>query len=300
MKTITSLVILTFFSFCALGQITKDELEKEIKPLNQKIMSLQNENTRIKKNSEEINRKLATTNNQITKLESKNQELALNLEDSKKELLSKIAEIESNSESRITNVSQSLSSKTLWGIIAFLAAIILSAFLFWLFDKRQKLEKIEFANQLINTKNIIEDNLEKEFEKQGHVIEAQIRLIEHQMSNIGTSSNPNPDHSLALKVADELTLIERTISLMDSGTKGLKQLSKSLDKIKDNLSSNGYEIPVLLGKPFNQGMKIIPVSTIQDENLEAGIEIITKIIKPQVNFNDKMIQAAQIEVSVGQ
>jgi hypothetical protein len=300
MKTITSIVILTFLSFCTLGQITKDELEKEIKPLNQKILSLQNENTRIKKNSEEIKRKLTTNNNLITKLENKNQELALNLEDSKKELLSKIVEIESKSESRITNVSQSLSSKTLWGIIAFLAAIILSAFLFWLFDKRQKLEKIEFTNQLNNTKNIIEDNLEKEFEKQGHVIEAQIRLIEHQMSNIGNSTSiQNQDHSLALKVADELTLIERTISLMDSGTKGLKQLSRSLEKIKDNLASNGYEIPVLLGKPFNQGMKIIPVSTIPDETLDAGVEIITKIIKPQVNFNDKMIQAAQIEVSVG-
>jgi len=231
MKTIISVVILTFFSFCTLGQITKDELDKEIKPLNQKILSLQNENTRIKKNSEEINRKLTTNNNLITKLENKNQELALNLEDSKKELLSKIVEIESKSESRITNVSQSLSIKTLWGIIAFLAAIILSAFLFWLFDKRQKLEKIEFANQLNKTKNIIEDNLEKEFEKQGHVIEAQIRLIEHQMSNIGNATSiQNQDHSLALKVADELTLIERTISLMDSGTKGLKQLSRSLEK----------------------------------------------------------------------
>jgi len=300
MKTIKSIIILTLFSFCTLGQITKDELDKEIKPLNQKILSLQNENIRIKKNSEEINRKLTTNNNLITKLENKNQELALNLEDSKKELLSKIVEIESKSESRITNVSQSLSKKTLWGIIAFLAAIILSAFLFWLFDKRQKLEKIEFANQLNKTKNIIEDNLEKEFEKQGHVIEAQIRLIEHQMSNIGNSKSiQNQDHSLALKVADELTLIERTISLMDSGTKGLKQLSRSLEKIKDNLASNGYEIPVLLGKPFNQGMKIIPVSTIPDETLDAGVEIITKIIKPQVNFNDKMIQAAQIEVSVG-
>ena len=63
MKTIISVVILTFFSFSTLGQITKDELDKEIKSLNQKILSLQNENTRIKKNSEEINRKLTTNNN---------------------------------------------------------------------------------------------------------------------------------------------------------------------------------------------------------------------------------------------
>ena len=36
------------------------------------------------------------------------------------------------------------------------------------------------------------------------------------------------------------------------------------------------------------------------ENLEKGIEIITKIIKPQVNYKGVMIQSAQVEVSVGQ
>ena len=58
-------------------------------------------------------------------------------------------------------------------------------------------------------------------------------------------------------------------------------------------------MPELIGKAFNQGMKVIVTSSIPDENLKKGEEIITKIIKPQVNFNDKMIQAAQVEVSVG-
>jgi hypothetical protein len=46
-------------------------------------------------------------------------------------------------------------------------------------------------------------------------------------------------------------------------------------------------------------MKVIIINSIPDENLKADEEIITKIIKPQVNYNDKMIQAAQIEVSIG-
>ena len=36
------------------------------------------------------------------------------------------------------------------------------------------------------------------------------------------------------------------------------------------------------------------------KEMETGKQIITRIIKPQVNFNGKMIQAAQIEVSVGE
>ncbi len=86
---------------------------------------------------------------------------------------------------------------------------------------------------------------------------------------------------------------------MDKDVKGLKQLSRSVQKLKDNLNANGYEIPELLGKQFNQGMKLIVVSSVPDDNLNKGDEIISKIIKPQVNHGGKMIQAAQIEVSVG-
>ena len=72
-----------------------------------------------------------------------------------------------------------------------------------------------------------------------------------------------------------------------------------MQKLKDNLSANGYEMPELLGKKYHQGMNVIVITSIPDENLQKEEEIITKILIPQVNYNDKMIQPAQIEVSVG-
>src|SRR5690606_34411857 len=131
------------------------------------------------------------------------------------------------------------------------------------------------------------------------LIETQLILLEkHRTENISVP-NLEPDHSLALKLASEINLIERNISLMDPGTKGIKQLSRSVGKLKDNLAANGYEMPELLGKPFNQGMNLIVTSSIHDDNLEKRVEIITKILIPQVNFQEKIIQSAQIEVSVG-
>ena len=129
--------------------------------------------------------------------------------------------------------------------------------------------------------------------------ESQLQIIEKQASEVKPVADVEPDHSLPLKLASEINLIERNIGLMDSGTKGLKQLSKSVGKLKDNLAANGYEMPELLGKAFNQGMKVIVVSTLPDENLKSDEEIITKVLIPQVNFRDTMIQSAQIETTKG-
>ena len=105
------------------------------------------------------------------------------------------------------------------------------------------------------------------------------------------------DHSLALKVADEIVRIRKNISRMDEATKGLKQLAASVTRIQDNFAANGYEIVEMLGKQYSEGMKVT-ANFVPDENLDEGQQIITRIIKPQVNHQGVMIQSAQIEVSV--
>ena len=124
-----------------------------------------------------------------------------------------------------------------------------------------------------------------------------LELFDKQMSNSQkVVSNDKPDHSLVLKVADEIVRIELNMSRMDSSIRGYKQLAKAVEHIKDNFSANGYEIVNMLGKPYNEGMKVI-ANFVVDEDLEEGKQIITGITKPQINYNGQMIQAAQITVS---
>ena len=124
-----------------------------------------------------------------------------------------------------------------------------------------------------------------------------LEMLDKQISAtpkvIGTDK---PDHSLALKVADEIVRIELNMSRMDSSIKGYKQLAKAVERIKDNFKANGYEIIDMLGKPYNEGMKVT-ANFVADEELEEGKQIITGITKPQINYNGQMIQAAQITVS---
>jgi hypothetical protein len=54
----------------------------------------------------------------------------------------------------------------------------------------------------------------------------------------------------------------------------------------------------LLNKPYDPGMKL-SVKFKHDESLKPGEKIITRIIKPQINYNNHIIQEAQVEVSTG-
>lgn len=111
-----------------------------------------------------------------------------------------------------------------------------------------------------------------------------------------SSKTTEPDHSLIKTLADRITFMEMTLYKMDSSIRGHKQLSKSIIQMKDNLKVNGYELVDMLGKDYNDGMKVT-ATFIEDENIPEGKQIISGIIKPQINYNGIMIQSAQITVS---
>mgnify|MGYP003593910795 FL=1 len=299
-RIITSIFILASVNaFAQTETLTKEDLAKELQPLKISIQTLQKENGSLKSEISNLNNKLSNANKSIDSLRTLTQNNSSAISQTANQLGIQITTTEQTANKRIDEVGQSLSTNSLYGIIGVLSAILLSGLLYWLLSKRQKTDKTEVVEQLQKTKSSIEESLVKEFGKQTSLIESELQLLAQQKTASPISSNAEPDHSLALKVASEINLIERNINLMDKGTKGLKQLERSVGKLKDNLSANGYEMPELLGKQYHQGMKVIVTSSIPDENLEKGSEIITKVLIPQVNFNDKMIQSAQIEVSVG-
>ena len=299
-RIIVSIFILASINaFAQTETLTKEDLDKDLQPLKISIQTLEKENIRLKSEIYNLNTKLSNANKSIDSLRTLTHENSSAISQTANQLGIQITTTEQTANKKIDEVGQSLSTNSLYGIIGVLSAILLSSLLYWLLSKRQKTDKTEVVEQLQNTKSSIEESLVKEFGKQTNLIESELQLLAQQKSASPVNVNSDPDHSLALKVASEINLIERNINLMDKGTKGLKQLERSVGKLKDNLSANGYEMPELLGKQYHQGMKVIVTSSVPDENLEKGSEIITKVLIPQVNFNDKMIQTAQIEVSVG-
>ena len=153
------------------------------------------------------------------------------------------------------------------------------------------IDKIKAAQESLETaqKSLQEDSVKLDSKL--------VELLDKQVTTQPQSSTEEqPDHTLALKVADEIVRIETNLSRMDETVKGYKQLKKAVERIRTNFLANGYEIVEMLGKPYNEGMKA-SVNFETDESLSEGEQKITGIIKPQINYKGKMIQTAQITVS---
>ena len=106
------------------------------------------------------------------------------------------------------------------------------------------------------------------------------------------------DHSFAFRVADEIIRLQLNLSRMDESVKGFKQIKASVRKLEQSLNSNHYELEDLLNKAYDNGMNL-QASFVEDEELNENQAVITRIIKPQINYKGKLVQAAQVEVSQG-
>ena len=190
-----------------------------------------------------------------------------------------------------------LQSRTLWGIMIIIILLALVTTGSYLLAKRIKsgdtsIDEVRKAQEALEV-------AQKKMQEESIKLDNQmLAIVQKQLESKPTTSvgTAVPDHSLALKVADEIVRIELNMSRMDASIKGYKQLTKAVERIKDNFNANGYEIVDMLGKPYNEGMKVT-ANFVADEDLEEGKQIITGITKPQINYNGQMIQAAQITVS---
>lgn len=236
---------------------------------------------------------------QIDSLKTQTNQNIQNIKSIADDLGTKIQETQTTAKDSISKLDKDVSTNRLYWIIATLATLLLGGIIYWLLGKRIANSKTDVETQIKNTKTALEEESIKLDSKLVEVLETQLKLKQEEKQIISTNASNEIDHSLALKVADEIIRIQKNLQQMDANTKGLKQLTASVKRIQDNFASNGYELVEMLGKEYNEGMKVI-ANFIPSEDLETGKQIITRIIKPQVNFKGQMIQSAQIEVSVGE
>lgn len=203
--------------------------------------------------------------------------------------------IASTNEGVVANNIQ-LQSRTVWGgAIVGIIVFIVIGIAYWVIKRIRR--SVSTIDEVRKVQDALQAAQTKMLEESVKLDNKLLEIAEKQLETVPqVTSKTEQDHSLALKVADEIVRIELNMSRMDDSVKGYKQLAKAVQRIKDNFSANGYEIVDMLGKPYSDGMKVT-ANFVSDEDLEQGKQVITGITKPQINYNGKMIQAAQITVS---
>lgn len=295
------------FIICALLSANVKAQDTNENLLMQEIAALQLKQKSLERNVLELTKKNKDVDYRVTKLSVANDSLRLQV-DSLEDVCNDISTVQKADKDTLstqisktkTDVEQSLSARTSWGIVAIVVLLCAIASIVWLFMKKFKNGSTSI-DEVRKAQEVLEKAQTKMQEESVKLDNKLIEIAEQQLTAHKTAFPSQPtssekDHSLTLKVADEIVRIEMNLSRMDASVKGYKQLSKAVQRIKDNFSANGYEIVDMLGKPYNDGMKVV-ANFVPDESLEEGQQIITGIIKPQINYHGVMIQSAQITVS---
>lgn len=249
---------------------------------------------RVKSLKDSIDSVKVKSDNQIRILEESINEKIKEIVSNQLQLKDNLGIVKNKTITNFENLNTTISSKTNWGYLLIFGGILFVLCLFYLLRKKVS----HTTNKLEDTASKLESEQLKLDQKLIELYESQ--LVKQKQENTSSSKKDEDiDHSLALKVGDEIIRMRKNLSNMPEGTKGLKQLSKALQRIQDTFKVNGYEMIEMLNKPYDEGMKVV-ANFVPDENLEEGQQIITRIIKPQINFKGVMVQSAQIEVSIGE
>lgn len=258
---------------------TMDLLEAQISDLNKSVNSIQQDFSQAKHGFEIQRKEFQEQNNMMqNSIETLKEMVEQNQERVRNEFVS---------------FEYKLSKRSKYIIICILA-LVLTFFIFGvLYQVSLKKSKKSFEQKV--------QNIQTDFHEDNIRLDAKlIELLGKQFDSLVTANALDKvgdvDHSLLLKIADEVIRIKMNLNNMDASIKGHKQISRAASAIIDNFSSNGYEIPDLLNKEYDSGMKML-ATMVQDEELAPGSQIIKRIIKPQVNYKGKMIQAAEVVVA---
>lgn len=291
MKKLMVLLLVALLS----TNISYSQNEGKTEDLKREIQKVSKSQNKVLSELEKLRKDNRTKDIKIKELQSQGRTFVIQLDSLAKEQNIDRLSFQNGIQKANTNIATNLvkiDSRTMWGGILLLCTIL--GFSVYLYVKRRKdytsmseVRKAQDALQLAQSK-IQEDSVKLDNQ--------MLDLMERQMNSAPAKTSAETDHSLALKVADEIVRIEVNLSRMDASVKGYKQLAKAVERIKNNFQANGYEIIDMLGKPYNEGMKVV-ANFVPDETLKEGEQFITGVTKPQINYNGKMIQSAQITVS---
>ncbi len=296
MKHITLLATFILCVINTFGASKSDSIRhcyNQIEATQSTVQTLQRENQSLKGDVASLNQTIESQNSEIDSLKSEIANTAQSIDALADSLNVNItntrSEIQTSSETLSTSIAKK-SQTGLWIFIALALALVIVAFILGKLIAKRGSEVASLSAKADKLNEEIVNRMASEM--------SEMQNISKQISSLSNApgASSESEQKLITTLADRITFMEMTLYKMDSSVRGHKQLSKSIKQMKDNLLANGYELVDMLGNDYHDGMKVT-ANFVEDEDLPQGKQIITGIIKPQINYKGKMIQSAQITVS---
>ena len=294
-----TLIILQLFFYASLNSFAENnkqaELENQVHLLKTEIKTLKQSQQNSSSKTKIL---LQTVDAQAKSVDSLRHELSNikdELEQSSSNIKKDINATNENLNSTEKAMKSAINTKSVYAGLIGLLALILSVVIFVIHKKKAYQSALDFESvdkqiaSLNDEQQKLQENIVVSNDKLISAIEKQAVAVQSQ------SRNEEVDHSLALAVVNELTRIQQNLNFMDPTVKGVSQLKNRAKAIWTTLNSKQYEIPELIGKVYHEGDNIIATMEL-NEDLEEGTNRIKRVIKPQVSYNGKLIQTAEIVV----
>ena len=115
----------------------------------------------------------------------------------------------------VSQTSDSLKAKTIWGIVAFILAILASVVVWLLHKKGQKTSDDKIA-LLKKQADELNEKIVGQFSSEMN----ELQKIGDALNNASVNTSTESDHSLVKTLADRITFMEMTLYRMDSSVKG--------------------------------------------------------------------------------
>jgi archaellum component FlaC len=254
----------------------------------------------IKDSNKELQRSVLSQKDQIEELNKKLSKVQSELENVSTTSNSSIATLSSENgevSGRVGEIENTISRSNLLFVLLWLALAIsgIAGFLFF-FRKIAKMAVSETQN--VDTVTHVDLNSLSEANARDieflDVLKRTYSLL-RERTIPDSSVTVTLDHKLPLKVGDEIHRMRKRIENMPQEVKGLGALKNSLIRLEEEINEAGYVMVDLLGRDYDEGI-ICEARFVENASVPPGREIITEVLKPQINHNGQVIQVAKIEV----
>ncbi|CAM2929354.1 hypothetical protein [Vibrio rarus] len=270
------------------GEYNKSTVEQDIKSVNELAQKLSIQATeldialkRIADKSVELDKKSKLLDELIKSVDAKSMSGLSNLH--------KVTEVQS---------TQAQKDKKVFYYLLIALSLFVTLLIGFVAGRTRK-RSTTLAEQLSETKNAQMKLEEASVELDVKLANYLNNQMHFEQAKVVNTQETEVDHTFMLNVADEVTRMQKNIHrLTEKKVKGTKPLLKGIERMKASLEESGYEMVELLGQSYDERKNMEVVNIHDDDSLENGQKLITKVMRPQVNYNGKLIQRAQVDISV--